>query len=123
MIKRPACNRACMRTRLSVVCEYCVHDLTSESMTEYSVVHCLGSLFGILCMGTVHGLLLKKKSTKMTPGNLGRHRTESLVYKPRGLGFNDCLITLNHLELYRFPLSHLNFLKQSQCQLTQWSNR
>ena len=54
--------------------EHTVH--TIDPATVHCVVHCLGSLFGTLCMDTGHWLLFKKK--KMTPENLRRHTFTSL---------------------------------------------
>ena len=40
--------------------EHTVH--TTDPAAVHCVVHCLGSLFGTLCMDTVHWLLFKKKN-------------------------------------------------------------
>ena len=52
-----------------------------------------------------------------TIGIVCGNRTESLIYKLQGLGFNDCPLALRHLELCQFPLPHLILSRQSQCQL------
>ena len=41
----------------------------------------------------------------LTIGAVCENQTESLVYRLQGLGFNDCLVALHHLELCHSPFN------------------